>query len=517
MATTVTCCVVVLACEPALIGLLRRAAVMDSPNERSSHSVPTPRGGGAPIAAALVVVSVLAYGRAALPFALAVGTFGAVGLIDDLRGLKAAVRLIGQAAISAVIAGLLIWQTAGRGPLGRLEGLGLPWPATAVIIGAAGLTAVIWLTGFVNAFNFMDGINGISAGHAIVGGVAYGFLGVLEHDSFIAAAGAAIAATGVAFLPWNAFNARVFLGDVGSYALGAGLAVLAIDAVLRGVPVEAAAAPWPSILLTLLDSAAAFPGPGALARAAPDARLPAALRCGLVSPAGCACHQPRQRGDLPARVRQPDRRSRSADRMRCPRRSALALYLSALPRLAASTDRRRRPDMRILLVTDHFPPEIGAPQARLLALARTWAGDGDEVTCSPACPVTRRACCRRRPRTPSAAASAQTVPGSADLPVRDPNEGIVRKTLGHPSFMLSSVLLGWHASRPADVVVVSSPTFFSIGSAWLLARRSQPAVVLQVRDLWPAIPRSSSACSPTAVSFGCSSHGTGPLLRLLML
>lgn len=243
VATAVTCCIVVLASEPALIGLLRRAAVIDSPNERSSHSVPTPRGGGAPIAAALVVVSVLAYGRAALPFALAVGTFGAVGLIDDLRGLKAAVRLIGQAAISAVIAGLLIWQTAGRGPLGRLEGLGLPWPATAVVVGAAGLAAVIWLTGFVNAFNFMDGINGISAGHAIVGGLAYGFLGVLEHDSFIAAAGAAIAATGVAFLPWNAFHARVFLGDVGSYALGAGLAVLAIDAVLRGVPVEAAAAP----------------------------------------------------------------------------------------------------------------------------------------------------------------------------------------------------------------------------------------------------------------------------------
>ena len=243
VATAVTCCVVVLASEPALIGLLRRAAVMDSPNERSSHSVPTPRGGGAPIAAALVVVSLLAYGRTALPFALAVGAFGAVGLVDDLRGLKAAVRLIGQAVISVLVTSLLIWQTAGHGPLGRLEGVGLPWPATAVIIGAAGLAAVLWLTGFVNAFNFMDGINGISAGHAIVGGLAYGFLGVLEHDSFIAAAGAAVAATGLAFLPWNAFHARVFLGDVGSYALGAGLAVLAIDAVLRGVPVEAAAAP----------------------------------------------------------------------------------------------------------------------------------------------------------------------------------------------------------------------------------------------------------------------------------
>ena len=68
-----------------------------------------------------------------------------------------------------------------------------------------------------------------------------------------------------------------------------------------------------------------------------------------------------------------------------------------------------------------------------------------------------------------------------------PNEGIARKTLGHLSFMVSSVLLGWRASGPADTVVVSSPTFFSIGSAWLLARLKRARLVVEVRDLWPAI------------------------------
>ena len=245
--TAVTCSVVVLAGEPAVIRLLRRAAVIDTPNGRSSHSVPTPRGGGAPIAAVLAVSSLVAFGASALPFVMAVGAFAVVGLADDLRGLRASTRLVLQAGISCVVAVLLVWPAVGSWPpgspqLGPAE-IGLPWPATVVILIAAGPAIVVWITGFVNAFNFMDGINGISAGHAIVAGGAYAILGALEHDTFITGAGAAIAASGLAFLPWNAFRARVFLGDVGSYALGAGLAVLAIDAVLHGVTLEAAVAP----------------------------------------------------------------------------------------------------------------------------------------------------------------------------------------------------------------------------------------------------------------------------------
>jgi glycosyltransferase involved in cell wall biosynthesis len=68
-----------------------------------------------------------------------------------------------------------------------------------------------------------------------------------------------------------------------------------------------------------------------------------------------------------------------------------------------------------------------------------------------------------------------------------PNEGVVRKTLGHLSFMASSVLLGTSGVGRPDVVVVSSPTFFSIGSAWAIARIKRARLVVEVRDLWPAI------------------------------
>jgi UDP-GlcNAc:undecaprenyl-phosphate/decaprenyl-phosphate GlcNAc-1-phosphate transferase len=222
----VICAAFVTAAEPVLIPLLRRAAI-DIPNMRSSHSVPTPRGGGAPIAVGLVAAALLIHSTVAVMFAVAVAAFGAIGLADDLSGLPAGRRLMMQGLASLAIAGVLVGRT------------GLP---PAVMAAGAALLAV-WLIGFVNAFNFMDGVNGISAAHALIGGAYYACLGWLRPDAFLAAAGAAVAAGGLAFLPWNAVRARVFLGDAGSYGLGVALALLAACCVIRHIPPEAALAP----------------------------------------------------------------------------------------------------------------------------------------------------------------------------------------------------------------------------------------------------------------------------------
>jgi UDP-GlcNAc:undecaprenyl-phosphate GlcNAc-1-phosphate transferase len=221
------CGIFVTIAEPVAIPLLRRAAI-DMPNTRSSHSVPTPRGGGAPIAAGLVMaVLLLLHGTVAITFAVAVAAFGAMGFADDLAGLSAGRRLAMQGLASLAIGGVL----ASRA--------GLP----PVVMAAAVVVVSVWVIGFVNAFNFMDGVNGISAAHALVCGAAYAFLGWWRPDAFLGAAGAAVAAGGLAFLPWNAMRARVFLGDVGSYGLGVALAVLAAYSVVRGIPLEAALAP----------------------------------------------------------------------------------------------------------------------------------------------------------------------------------------------------------------------------------------------------------------------------------
>jgi len=144
--------------------------------------------------------------------------------------------------------------------------------------------------------------------------------------------------------------------------------------------------------------------------------------------------------------------------------------------------------MRTLIVTHYFPPEIGAPQARLSELAAAWAADGDEVTVLTG-----------MPNYPTGVIPAQYRGAIRRCERRDgyrvvrtwlyatPNEGIARKTISHLSFMITGVLLGWRASGPADVVVVSSPTFFSIGAGWLLAKFKRARLVVEIRDLWPAI------------------------------
>jgi glycosyltransferase involved in cell wall biosynthesis len=144
--------------------------------------------------------------------------------------------------------------------------------------------------------------------------------------------------------------------------------------------------------------------------------------------------------------------------------------------------------VRVLIVTHYFPPETGAPQARLSGLAATWAADGDEVTVltgmpnhpTGVLPQSYRGAVRRRERRDGYRVIRTWLYAT-------PNEGVARKTLGHLSFAASSVVLGWRASGPADVVVVSSPAFFSILSGWLLARLKRARFVVEVRDLWPAI------------------------------
>jgi len=222
----VICAACVTVAEPVLIPLLRRTAV-DVPNGRSSHSVPTPRGGGAPIAVGLVAAALLIHGTAAVMFAIAVAAFAAIGFADDLGSLPAGRRLAMQGLASLAIAVVLVART------------GLP----PVLIAAAVIVFAVWLIGFVNAFNFMDGVNGISAGHALIGGAYYACLGWWRPDALLAVAGAAVAAGALAFLPWNAVHARVFLGDAGSYGLGVALALLAACAVIRHIPLEAALAP----------------------------------------------------------------------------------------------------------------------------------------------------------------------------------------------------------------------------------------------------------------------------------
>jgi UDP-N-acetylmuramyl pentapeptide phosphotransferase/UDP-N-acetylglucosamine-1-phosphate transferase len=207
-------CSFVLSCVGTrfLVTLLRRRQLLDRPNERSSHVIPTPRGGGIAIAGTvalawlgLCVAGVLNPVSAAI--ALDMTALAAVSWIDDLRGLSPGVRLLAQFA--AVACGILVL------PQGDLLQGWLSHGLDRIAI------ALIWVW-FLNLFNFMDGIDGLAASEAVaigVGLILVASFGVAR-DIGIAAPAAVVAAAALGFLVWNWAPARIFMGDVGSVPLG---------------------------------------------------------------------------------------------------------------------------------------------------------------------------------------------------------------------------------------------------------------------------------------------------------
>jgi glycosyltransferase involved in cell wall biosynthesis len=144
--------------------------------------------------------------------------------------------------------------------------------------------------------------------------------------------------------------------------------------------------------------------------------------------------------------------------------------------------------MKVLMVCHYFPPEIGAPQARISELARSWAADSDQVTVLTGMPNHPTGVVpdgyRGRIRIEEETDGYRVV---RTWLYATRNTGMLKKTLGHLSFMVTSFLLGLRPSGTTDVVVVSSPTFFSVFSAWALSRCKRAPLVVEVRDLWPAI------------------------------
>jgi Fuc2NAc and GlcNAc transferase len=204
--------------------LARRHGLLDLPNERSSHQVPTPRGGGIAIvvASAVGLLMLAAFGTVRAPLLMVVlgGGFAvaAVGFVDDRSRLSARTRLAVHVAAALSALGLL-------GGLPPIQ-LGTSVMHSGWIGFVVGALAIVWV---LNLFNFMDGIDGIAAAEAVfvlMGGALL---------AYISAAGAAaaqgtivVAAAALGFLAWNWAPARIFMGDVGSGYLGYVVAVLAI-------------------------------------------------------------------------------------------------------------------------------------------------------------------------------------------------------------------------------------------------------------------------------------------------
>ena len=198
---------------PLVLRLLSRRAILDHPNPRSSHEVPTPRGGGIAVIAALILAwlaiglfrSESGYG---LWLILGLSTLlAAFSWLDDLKGLSPALRLVLQAG--AVAAGL---QAFAPDQL-VFQGL-LPLALDRLFAG------LLWLW-FLNVFNFMDGIDGITGTETLFIAAGLVLLALFSVAPFeLGGLALALGAAALGFLPWNWERAKIFLGDVGSVPLG---------------------------------------------------------------------------------------------------------------------------------------------------------------------------------------------------------------------------------------------------------------------------------------------------------
>jgi Fuc2NAc and GlcNAc transferase len=223
----VTLAVSALAAAALLTELMRRIAlgsgVLDVPNPRSSHGVPTPRSGGVAIVlvttAGLTILALRGIVRPDLLYALAGGGIAValVGFIDDRRSSSAPVRL----SVHFAAALWALWWLGGLPPL-RIGTYVLTSGWLGYVSGALG---IVWA---INLFNFMDGIDGIAASEAIFVAVA-GSL-TLTVNAGIGLAALTFAAACSGFLLWNWPPARIFLGDAGSGYLGYVIVVLAVAA-----------------------------------------------------------------------------------------------------------------------------------------------------------------------------------------------------------------------------------------------------------------------------------------------
>ncbi|MFM7108342.1 MAG: glycosyltransferase family 4 protein [Planctomycetaceae bacterium] len=230
-----------------MVVLASRWRLVDLPNRRSAHALPTARGGGVAIAGMTTLASIAVIVRwppdalevvcgVCLPCLVIAG----VGILDDMRPLDAKLRLAIHVAVAAAMTYVLE-------PIRSVAIPGLP---TLDLGAAAWPVTILWIVGMTNAFNFMDGSDGMAATVAVVGGVGLAAIGLVTRCNMPLLLAAFAAAAAAGFLVFNWQPARVFMGDVGSGFLGAFLAAVPLvypESRRAEVLVPAVLCLWPAI------------------------------------------------------------------------------------------------------------------------------------------------------------------------------------------------------------------------------------------------------------------------------
>jgi UDP-GlcNAc:undecaprenyl-phosphate/decaprenyl-phosphate GlcNAc-1-phosphate transferase len=246
-----------------LTPLVRSASLalglVDAPGGRKVHSGPVPRTGGSALLTAAMLslagvwLAQRSTGQTAValapltPILIGAALIFAVGLFDDLRPLpvwpRVAIQVLAAAAVMS--AGLLIERITVAGQTWELGG-------------AAWLVTLVWIVGLTNAFNLIDGLDGLAAGIAAIAGATCAIILIWRGHDAEAMLLAALVGAALGFLVYNSAPASIFLGDGGSLTFGFVLATTAITGWQKGATALAAGVPLLIFALPIADAAAAL-------------------------------------------------------------------------------------------------------------------------------------------------------------------------------------------------------------------------------------------------------------------
>lgn len=188
--------------------------IHDIPNERSLHTDLIPRTGGLGLMAGILIGFGLAWQSWFLPTVIGALFLMLVSFLDDLRGLSASWRFVTH----FIVVGTFIWAT-----IPPTYG----WLAASVLA-----VAMVWM---INLYNFMDGADGLAGGMTLFGFGGYALAAGVAGDMVLATLSGCVAVSGIAFLIFNFYPARIFLGDAGSIPLGFLAAALGLLGWMNGI------------------------------------------------------------------------------------------------------------------------------------------------------------------------------------------------------------------------------------------------------------------------------------------
>lgn len=253
---------------PALRRLAHVVGATDQPNDRKMHTEVMPRLGGVAVVVSAALALVLVppavqrltgaspdLGDERVWIALGLGgalIFG-VGLWDDIRMLPAWVKLLVQIGAATVVVsqGIVMHRFTLMGTTVELGWLAIP-------------LTIAWLVGITNAFNLIDGLDGLAAGLGVIACATAATLFIVRENAAGALPLLAVLGAAAGFLPYNFFPASIFLGDAGSLSLGFVLAVTSITGWQKGATAIAIGGPFLVLALPIFDTLAS------IARRLPD-------------------------------------------------------------------------------------------------------------------------------------------------------------------------------------------------------------------------------------------------------